>query len=139
MKRFTSYITVIGVVCMFALAGCASSGGVSESNYQGTSGTQIDNPTLSLADYLQRIPGVEVLGSGGNITVKVRGTSSFMASTQPLYVLDGVQAGSDYHNVARMVNMYEVSSIRVLKGPDASIYGVQGGNGVILIETKHGS
>lgn len=138
MKRFTSYINIIGVVCILAVAGCATSGGASESRYEGTSSTQVDNPHLSLADHLQRIPGVEVLGSGSNISVKIRGSSSFMASTRPLFVIDGIRAGTNYQDAVRLVNMYEVSSIRVLKGSDASIYGVQGGNGVILIETKKG-
>lgn len=139
MRRFTSYIYVLLAVAVFAVAGCASSGSVAESNYSGTSETQVDNPNLTLADYLQRIPGVEVLGSGGNISVKIRGSSSFMSSTRPLFVLDGMRAGTSYQQVSRLINMHEVSTIRVLKGPDASIYGVDGGNGVILIETRHGS
>jgi len=138
MNRFTSKLAVLAVASLFAVMGCASSGGYTESQYGGTTSTQVDNPNLTLADYLQRIPGVEVLGSGSNISVKIRGSSSFMNSTRPLYVLDGVRAGTSYQEVARLVNMYEVSSIRVLKGPDASIYGVDGGNGVILIETRQG-
>ena len=138
MNRFTSHILVLAVALTFTLAGCGTTGSVSESRYSGTSSTQVDNPNLTLADYLQRIPGVEVLGSGNNISVKIRGTSSFMSSTYPLYVIDGMRAGHNYFDAARMVNMHEVSNIRVLKGSDASIYGVDGGNGVILIETNKG-
>jgi TonB-dependent SusC/RagA subfamily outer membrane receptor len=136
MKKFTSYTHVIVIVCLAAIVGCASSGGVPESKYQGTSGIDVDDPHISLAEYLQRVPGIQVFGSGENVSVKVRGASSFTSSTEPLFVVDGTPIGSGYRNVSRVVSMHQVSSIRVLKGGDASLYGVRGGNGVILIETR---
>lgn len=138
MYRFKSLLIVFGVVSTVLLAACASSGGVPESQNQGTSTTNVDNPNLTLADYLQRIPGVDVLGSGNNISIKIRGASSFMSSTQPLYVIDSVPVGTSYWEANRMINLHYVSSIKVLKGAEASIYGVRGGNGVIMIETRKG-
>jgi TonB-dependent SusC/RagA subfamily outer membrane receptor len=44
--------------------------------------------------------------------------------------------GTDFSTVHGMVNPNDVSSLTVLKGSDASIYGSRGANGVILIRTK---
>lgn len=90
----------------------------------------------SLADYLQRIPGINVSGSGAGTTVNIRGASSFMASTEPLYVIDGTAVGTNYSSVNSMLNIRDIDNVRVLKGSDASMYGVRGANGVILITTK---
>ena len=42
-----------------------------------------------LADYLRRIPGVQITGAGDNINVQIRGASSFTSETRPLCVVDG--------------------------------------------------
>lgn len=96
-----------------------------------------DKPSnLSLADMLRRLPGVRVMGSGNNVRVQIDGVSSFSSSTEPLYVLNGVSIGTNYAQVASTINPNEISSINVLKGPDATIYGTRGTNGVIVIRTK---
>jgi TonB-dependent SusC/RagA subfamily outer membrane receptor len=77
-----------------------------------------------------KIPGVEVNGS----SIKIRGAGSFMADTQPLFVIDGMVV-DDISNISPQ----EVGSIDILKGPDASIYGSRGANGVILIYMKRGN
>lgn len=95
-----------------------------------------DRPSnISLADMLRRIPGVLVNGRGDNITVKVGGATSIHSSTDPLYVVDGISVAS-YAQVVAIVYPNDVKSINVLKGADASIYGVRGANGVIVITTK---
>jgi outer membrane receptor for ferrienterochelin and colicin len=51
--------------------------------------------TRTLAEMLSRVPGVQVSeGLGGALRVRVRGNSSFMASQDPLFVIDGVQMPS---------------------------------------------
>src|SRR5665647_1589050 len=66
-------------------------------------------------------------------TIFVRGISNFGA-TQPLYVIDGVQVGD-----MSLVNPNDIESISVLKDAGAAaIYGISGGNGVIVITTKKG-
>jgi TonB-dependent SusC/RagA subfamily outer membrane receptor len=90
----------------------------------------------SFGDMLQRLPGVQVTGQGRNIRVKVSGTDSFMSNTDPLFVLNGSSVGTDVSTILSTVNPNDISSLRVLKGPDASIYGTRGANGVILIRTK---
>jgi TonB-dependent SusC/RagA subfamily outer membrane receptor len=77
-----------------------------------------------------RVPGVTVTGN----SINIQGSSSFIgASTEPLFVVDGriVDTISD-------ISPSVVSSIEVLKGASAAIYGSRGANGVILITLKTG-
>ena len=91
---------------------------------------------ISLGDMIRKLPGVSVSGRGTYLKVKVSGSESFMANTDPLYVVNGTSVGTDYAQVANTINPNDVSSISVLKGADATIYGTRGANGVILIRTK---
>lgn len=90
----------------------------------------------SLADYLQQIPGVNVMGSQGNQIVTIRGINSFNSGIEPLFVINGQIIGSSYSQANSMINVRDIDYVRVLKGPDAATYGVRGGNGVVLIVTK---
>lgn len=77
-----------------------------------------------------KVAGVEVSGR----SIKIRGTNSLNVSTEPLFVVDGVIVrGID--DIAPET----VRSIEVLKGPDASVYGARGSNGVIVITRKKGT
>lgn len=76
-----------------------------------------------------RVPGVEVSGK----SIKIRGTNSLNVSTEPLFVVDGVIT-DDIEGIAPET----VSKIEVLKGPDASVYGTRGSNGVIIITRRTG-
>jgi TonB-dependent SusC/RagA subfamily outer membrane receptor len=98
-----------------------------------------DRPSnLSLEMMLQQLPGVRLTGGRGAYSqFTVDGTSgSFMSDTSPLFVVNGMAIGTDFSTVHGMVNPNDVSSLTVLKGSDASIYGSRGANGVILIRTK---
>jgi TonB-dependent SusC/RagA subfamily outer membrane receptor len=97
------------------------------------------NPGEPIEKVLQgRFAGVEVSRTaGGGISVRIRGATSFNASTEPLYVVDGIpiQAGPDGSLTG--INPYDIESIQVLKDPaDTAIYGMRGANGVIVIKTK---
>jgi TonB-dependent SusC/RagA subfamily outer membrane receptor len=76
-----------------------------------------------------RVPGVEVSGK----TIRIRGSNSLNVSSDPLFVVDGVIV-KDIDYIAPET----VKSIEVLKGPDASVYGTRGSNGVILITRRTG-
>lgn len=73
------------------------------------------------------VPGVTVTGN----RIIIRGIHTLNASTDPLFVVDGVIVSSISH-----INPMDVESIDILKGASAAIYGVNGANGVILINTK---
>jgi TonB-dependent starch-binding outer membrane protein SusC len=70
------------------------------------------------------VPGVVVQGS----SITIRGAGSINASTEPLYVVDGVIVDR-IDDIAPA----EVRTIEVLKGSSTAIYGSRGSNGVILI------
>lgn len=82
-----------------------------------------------------RASGVNVFttgqpGSASNI--RIRGITSF-GNVDPLVVIDGVQGS------LRDINANEIESMQILKDAGAaSIYGVRGSNGVIIITTKKG-
>jgi len=120
------------------LAGCASSGQTSGSGGQAsTSEVKVDNPSISLEDYLKRVPGISVSGSGSNIQIRVRGTISQHGNPSPLFVVDGNRYGRDFSRAKSAVPVNMIDSIRVLKGVEASSqYGEEGGAGVIVITTK---
>jgi len=82
----------------------------------------------SIYEVLNTIPGVTV--TGNNVTVRGVMTTG---NTSPLFVVDGITVTS-----ISQINPSTVKSVEVLKGPSASIYGLQGANGVILIRTKTG-
>ncbi len=93
-------------------------------------------PTVSAEQLLQgQAPGVTVISSGApgaRSNVFIRGISSF-GDVNPLYIIDGVQG--DIHNI----NPNDIQSIQILKDAGAaSIYGVRGSNGVVIITTKKG-
>jgi TonB-linked SusC/RagA family outer membrane protein len=85
-----------------------------------------------------RASGVTVVqnGSPGSLpTVLIRGIPSYGGS-DPLIIVDGVQqALVDFNSI----NPMDIESINVLKdAATTSIYGVKGGNGVIVITTRSG-
>lgn len=85
-------------------------------------------------DLLRGEPGVTVSPGGGNgemPRIYIRGISTNSDQTQPLFVVDGII--TDNVTYLRPEDIY---SVEVLKDGTASIYGVQGQNGVIMFRTK---
>ena len=83
---------------------------------------------------------------GGGISVNIRGISTLTGTTQPLYVIDGVQiqpplASGNFASTNPLagINPADIESMEILQGPSATaIYGTKATNGVILITTKKG-
>ena len=72
---------------------------------------------------------------GTEPTVIIRGVGSINASSNPLYVVDGIP----YDGGLSSINPSDVESITVLKdAASAALYGARGANGVILVTTKKG-
>lgn len=113
-----------------------------------------DAPLPSFEQMLQgRAAGVQVLASNGMpgapVTVRVRGTGSITASSEPLYVIDGIPMttgsfGANFRtatetNALASLNPNDIESMEILKDADATaIYGARGANGVVLVTTKRG-
>jgi TonB-dependent starch-binding outer membrane protein SusC len=94
-------------------------------------------PSSDVASQLQgRAAGVTVIQNGvpgAGATVRIRGLGSF-TNNNPLYVIDGIQS----ENISGL-NPNDIESLVVLKdASSASIYGVRGSNGVIIVTTKRG-
>ncbi len=98
-----------------------------------------DLPTMQVTQKLQgKVSGVQInqttgkLGTG--LTVRVRGAASLTASSDPLYVVDGMPVMSD--DVAD-INPDEIENISILKDASScALYGSRGANGVVMITTK---
>ncbi|WP_153800845.1 SusC/RagA family TonB-linked outer membrane protein [Foetidibacter luteolus] len=84
---------------------------------------------------------------GGGISVNIRGVNSLSGTTEPLYVIDGVQiqpntvsyGNSSSINPLAGINPSDIESMEILQGPSATaIYGSRATNGVILVTTKRG-
>lgn len=86
-----------------------------------------------------RVSGVEVLRLGGNqISLRIRGSNSVMASTEPLYVVDGMRVrAATFSEAMSGINPHDVARIDILKDAAATaIYGSEGANGVVLVTTR---
>lgn len=85
-----------------------------------------------------RASGVSVIQSGSpgsKPTVLIRGIPSF-TGTDPTVIVDGVQQSLVDLN---SINPNDIETINVLKdAATTAIYGVRGGNGVIVVTTKSG-
>jgi TonB-dependent SusC/RagA subfamily outer membrane receptor len=94
----------------------------------------VENATLD--NYLQRVSGVNVTGTGANATITVRGVGSFVSSNEPLFLING-QAISGYSTAYGLCNANNIKSVAVLKdAASCALYGSRGANGVISITMK---
>lgn len=85
-----------------------------------------------------KVAGVQISQVSGapynGTKIRVRGTASINASSDPLYVIDGYPSNEDL-----VINPEDIESIEVLKdAASAAIYGSRAAGGVVLITTKRG-
>ena len=100
-----------------------------------------EKPVANVIDGLQgKVAGLQVYTSNGEpsqlSSIRLHGTGSLGAGSEPLYVLDGVPM-----NLGAMLslNSNDFESITILKDASAtSIYGSRAANGVIYLTTKKG-
>ena len=118
--------------------------------------TQVDEKAFeksvstSIDQVLQgRAAGVQIQANtgtpGGSATIRIRGTNSLNASSQPIFVIDGViidaANGDDNGNSNPLagINPSDILTMDILKDASATaIYGSRASNGVIMITTKRG-
>ena len=71
----------------------------------------------------------------GRAAIRIRGIGTINGDASPLFVVDGVQVGTN----ADFVNPSDIERIEILKDASATaIYGSAGANGVVMITTKRG-
>ncbi len=96
-----------------------------------------------------KVAGVQVVDNndpGGGLSIRIRGATSVNASSEPLYVVDGVPLGtgaggglSAGRDPLNYLNPSDIEDITVLRDASAAaIYGSNAANGVVLISTKSG-
>ncbi|MDR2841090.1 MAG: SusC/RagA family TonB-linked outer membrane protein [Paludibacter sp.] len=114
-------------------------------------------PVLSVEEALQgRLGGVDIIMGGGDpgarSSIRIRGTSTLNASSEPLIVIDGVAynttisedfdfSTANNEDLGSLLNIAptDIESVEVLKDAAATaIWGTKGANGVLLITTKKG-
>lgn len=98
--------------------------------------SQVGNVAQSLAGKVAGVQLVNTSGQPGSApSIHIRGISSISASTQPLYVVDGMPYEGDLANI----NPSDIESMTVLKDATSNaLYGARGANGVVMITTKRG-
>ena len=83
----------------------------------------------SIAEYLRsRVAGLEINPNG---TIQIRGKNTILGPSEALILVDNMPCSN-----INDINPMDVQSVEVLKDGSASIYGMQGANGVVLITTK---
>jgi TonB-linked SusC/RagA family outer membrane protein len=126
-----------------------------------------DTPQVTLDQMIQgRAAGVTVTNNsgqpGGDVSIKIRGTTSIGGTNEPLYIVDGIPISGDATNSSTsgrplaagytgsnaasvtvsplsLINPNDIETMDILKDASATaIYGSRGANGVILITTKSG-
>ncbi len=101
--------------------------------------TDLENRTTTdVAQALQgKAAGVQIINSSGapgsSSSIQIRGYSS-NSKTSPLMIVDGLKV-----NDISYLDPETIASIEILKdAASAAIYGVEAGNGVVLVTTKSG-
>lgn len=134
-------------------------GNIQKGSYTGAASVmsidkQKELPVISISQMMEgNLSGVSIsTGSGtpgASSSLNIRGIGSLNASSEPLFVLDGVPVmsgnmssndmNSSGFGILSTLNPADIENITVLKdAASASLYGARGANGVVLITTKKG-
>lgn len=114
------------------------SGAVSEISQESIAQNPAANISNSLVGQTAGIIAVQRSGEpgedGSDVFIRGIGTTG---DSSPLYVIDGIiRSARDFSQL----NANEIASVNVLKdAASAAVFGVRGGNGVILVTTKRGA
>ncbi len=124
---------------------------LSSKAFEGVQVTSIDEAMQG------RIAGLDIVSNSGDLgsgaTMKIRGTTSINANTQPLIVVNGIPyeiavdpsfdfAAANQEQYANMlsINPDDIEEITVLKdAASTAVWGSKGANGVLVIKTKKGA
>ncbi len=117
------------------------------------------NPQAVFSSLQGRVAGAQIVQNSGDpaggFSVRLRGASSILGSSDPLYIIDGVIVSASTANVTNTnvnagsarpgtnrlsdINPNDIESLDIINGAAAAaIYGSRASNGVVLITTKKG-
>lgn len=105
---------------------------VTSKEFEGKANSQFGNALEG------KVAGVQVIRPSGQpqagVSIRIRGTSTITAGSEPLYIVDGVTTTS-----INEISPSDIETMTLLKdASSAAIYGSNGSNGVVLITTKRG-
>ena len=129
----------------------------------GTSIATVDSTIVSRAQAVTvdqalqgKIAGAQITQNsggpgGGGMSVRLRGTNSFISGSDPLYIIDGVIVDNGSAQLADLggrsnpqnrladINPADIERIEIIRGAAAAaLYGSRANNGVVQIFTKRG-
>jgi TonB-dependent SusC/RagA subfamily outer membrane receptor len=130
----------------------------------GTSIASVDSTVIARAQSVTvdqalqgKVPGAQITQNsggpgGGGISVRLRGTNSFISGSDPLYIVDGVIVDNGSAQLADLgirsnpqnrladINPADIERVEIIRGAAAAaLYGSRANNGVVQIFTKRGS
>jgi len=120
---------------------------------EGLEAASVTNVTEALQGAMANVDILTGADPGSGSTIRIRGTSSLSASSEPLFVVDGVPlpvdvssdfsfatANSEDYGQLLNISPNDIQSIEVLKDAAATaVWGSKGANGVLLFTTKKGT
>lgn len=128
-------------------------GATQKVSFENLESAMVSNITEALQGAMANVDILTGADPGSGTFIRIRGTSSLTASSEPLFVVDGVPlpvdvssdfnfatANSDDYGQLLNISPSDIESIEVLKDAAATaVWGSKGANGVLLITTKKGS
>lgn len=111
-------------------------GSVSQVTAKDIDKAPVTNLQNMLTGRLAGMTNIQTTGTPGEDQTRmlVRGITTFNGDSAPLCIVDGIERNFTY------LNPSDIASVSVLKdAATASIYGVKGANGVIIVTTKSGA
>jgi TonB-dependent starch-binding outer membrane protein SusC len=137
---------IAALSCLVAItAPACASAPAGQNQTSGTLVTREDlarNPGESLERVLERnVPGIVLTRtSDGAYALRIRSGATFTSRDAfPLYILNGLPIPTGPEGAVPNLDPFQIESVRVLKGSEAAVYGIEGSNGVIVITTRNGS
>ena len=134
MKEETNSLSEVVVVGY----GTKKAGSITGSISQVKAADIMKTPAQSAIQAIQgKAAGVNIVTNdepGANPSIRVRGLGTLIGGRDPLYIIDGVEAGS-----LNGLPPSEIETMDILKDASSlAIYGQKGSNGVVVITTKKG-
>jgi TonB-dependent SusC/RagA subfamily outer membrane receptor len=130
----------------------------------GTSVASVDSTLIGRAEAVTvdqalqgKVAGAQITQNsggpgGGGVSVRLRGTNSFISGSDPLYIVDGVIIDNGSAQLADLgirsnpqnrladINPDDIDRVEVIRGAAAAaLYGSRANNGVVQIFTKKGT
>jgi TonB-linked SusC/RagA family outer membrane protein len=125
-------VVAFGTTSLDAFTGSASVIGEKELENR-----QVTNPIAAIEGNATGVQFTSSTGQpGSSPSLIIRGVGTFSGSTDPLYIVDGIQ----FEGSINTISQQDIKSITILKdAASTSLYGSRAANGVVLITTKSGT